>query len=54
MLDRDGSIFIDAGTDKHSTDDIDIKVPFDDKAIHAIFDEDKDYLLDLALERLAG
>ena len=53
MLDRDGSIYIDAGTDGHSTDDIDIKVPFDDKAIHAIFDEDKDYILDLALKELA-
>ncbi len=52
MLDRDGSIFIDAGTDRRSTDDIDIKVPFDDAAIHAIFDEDRDYLLELALEKL--
>lgn len=52
MLDKDGSIFIDAGTDKHSTDDIDIKVPFDDAAIRAIFDEGKDYLLDIALEKL--
>ncbi|MCR5121919.1 MAG: peptidase S41 [Ruminococcus sp.] len=53
MLDRDGSIYIDAGVDKLSTDDIDIKVPFDDGAIHAIFDEDEDYLLDLALEKLS-
>ncbi len=54
MLDRDGSFFIDAGADKHSTDDIDIIVPFDDEAIHAIFDEGKDYLMDKALELLAG
>lgn len=53
MLDKDGSIYIDAGTDKHSTDDIDIKVPFDDAAIHAIFDEGEDYLMGLALERLS-
>ena len=46
LLNKDGSIFIDAGTDHITGDDIDIKVPLDEEAFRALFDEDRDYLLE--------
>lgn len=52
LLNKDGSIFIDAGTDHITGDDIDIKVPLDEEAFRALFDEDRDYLLEKALEQL--
>ncbi|MCQ2469081.1 MAG: S41 family peptidase [Ruminococcus sp.] len=52
MLDRNGDIFIDSGTERQASDDIDIIIPFDEKAAHAIFDDDKDYVMDYALEYL--
>lgn len=54
ILDRDGSIFIDSGADRQSGDDLDIKVPFDETAVHELFDEDKDYLLDKAMAVIAN
>lgn len=54
MLNEDGSVFIDSGTDFQSGNDVDIKVPFDDKAITALFDNDEDYLLEYSLEYLAN
>lgn len=54
MLNRDGSIFIDSGTDMQSGNGVDIKVPFDEKAINEIFAENKDYLMDYALEYLSN
>lgn len=53
MLNRDGSIFIDSGTDHQTGDDVDIKVVFDEQAMHAVFDDGKDYILDYALSLLA-
>ena len=52
-LDRDGSIFIDSGIDRQSTDGSGVQIiPFDETAIHALFDEHQDYLMDKALEML--
>lgn len=52
ILDRDGSVFIDAGADGISANDIDIKVTFDDNAVHTLFDEGSDYIMQKALEYL--
>ena len=52
MLDEDGSIFIDSGKDRQSGSDADIIVPFDSEAIHALFDEKRDYVLEQALAML--
>ena len=54
VLNEDGSIFIDSGTDRQSGDGDAIQIiPFDEEAIHALFDENRDYVLDKALELLA-
>ena len=52
ILDKDGSVFIDAGADGISANDIDIKVTFDDNAVHTLFDEGGDYIMQKALEYL--
>ncbi len=50
LLDENGDVSVDSGADYESGNDIDIKVPFDEEAVKAIFDEGKDYLLMKALE----
>ncbi len=50
LLDENGDVSVDSGTDMESGNDIDIRVPFDKEAIKAIFDEGKDYLIMKALE----
>ncbi len=52
MLGEDGGIFIDAGKDRQSGSEADILVPFDREAIRALFDEDRDYVLEQALALL--
>ncbi len=53
VLDKDGSIMIDSGTDRQSSDGDGVKlVPFDSEAIEALFGEGRDYLLDTALDML--
>lgn len=52
ILDNDGSVFIDAGADGISANDIDIKVTFDGNAVHTLFDEGGDYIMQKALEYL--
>lgn len=52
MLNRDGTIFIDCGTDMISGNNLDIKVPFDEKAVEEIFGRHNDYLMDYALTYL--
>lgn len=53
MLNADGSIFIDSGADYQSGDDVQIKVPFDERALNALFDNGEDYLMNYSLELLA-
>ncbi len=51
LLDENGDVSVDSGADYESGNDIDIRVPFDEEAVKAIFDEGKDYLLEKALEQ---
>ncbi|MBO4867374.1 MAG: peptidase S41 [Ruminococcus sp.] len=52
MLNKDGTIFIDCGTDMQADDDAEVIIPFDENALHAIFDDGNDYLMDKAVEYL--
>lgn len=54
VLDKDGSIMIDSGADRQSSngDGVEI-IPFDNSAIRELFDEGDDYLLEKALEMLS-
>ena len=51
-LNPEGGIFIDSGTDRQSGNALDIQIPFDEAAIHAIFDENEDYAMDQVLNLL--
>ena len=48
MLDENGEIYVDSGTDHQSGNGVDVQIPFDTAAIHALFDEGRDYVLDCA------
>ena len=52
MLNKDGTVYIDCGTDYKADDDAEVIVPFDEKAFREIFDEDNDYLMDTAVKYL--
>ncbi len=54
MLDSDGSIFIDSGTDGQSGNTLDIQVPFDENAVKSLYDDNEDYLMKKAEEFLAS
>lgn len=50
LLDENGDIMIDSGIDHESRNDLDIRVPFDEEAVSALFDRGEDYVLQKALE----
>ena len=50
LLDENGDVSVDSGSDYESGNDIDIRVPFDETAIRVLFDDEEDYLLMKALE----
>lgn len=52
LLDENGDVFIDSGTDRESGDDLDIKVPFDSEAIKVLFEDGEDYLMNKAIEHM--
>ena len=52
MLNKDGTVYIDCGTDYNADDDAEVIVPFDEKAFREIFDEGNDYLMDTAVKYL--
>ena len=52
MLNEDGTPYIDSGKDGISGNSLDIKVPFDEEALKAVFDKGEDYLLNKAVEYL--
>lgn len=49
VLNEDGTVFVDSGTDRESGNDIDIRIPLDAAAVRAMFDEDRDYVMEFAL-----
>lgn len=50
LLDENGDVSVDSGADYESGNEIDVRVPFDEEALKAIFVEGKDYLVEKALE----
>ncbi len=50
LLDKNKDIFIDSGTNRESGNDIDVRIPFDEEAVHALFDRGEDYILQYTLE----
>lgn len=53
VLNKDGSVFVDAGTSGICGNNVDVKVPFDENAVRVLFDEGGDYVMQKALEYLA-
>ncbi len=49
-LNADGSIYIDADASRQATVPLDVKVPFDEKAVTAMFENGEDYLMEYAKE----
>jgi carboxyl-terminal processing protease len=50
LLDENGDVFIDSGTDYKSRNKIDIKVPLDENAIEVLFTDGEDYLMKKAVD----
>lgn len=50
VLNRDGSVMVDAGTDGISGSDVDVRVPFDKEAVRVLFDEEEDYIMKCAMD----
>lgn len=52
QLEEDGTVFVDSGIEKEATLPLDVKVLFDERAVKVLFDENRDYVLQYALEYL--
>lgn len=50
LLDENGDVSVDSGADCESGNDIDIRIPFDEEAVKAIFDNGEDHLVAKAIE----
>lgn len=48
LLNEDGTVFIDTDETRTATVPLDIKIPFDEKAVAGLFDEKEDYVLQYA------
>lgn len=48
-LREDGSIFIDTDVSRISEVPLDVKIPFDERAVEALFEREQDYVLDWAM-----
>lgn len=53
-LNADGSIYIDADASRQATVPLDVKVPFDEDAVTAMFENGEDYLMKYAKEYVEG
>lgn len=52
LLNEDGSVFVDTDANLDATTSLDIQIPFDEKAIEAIFCDKTDYVLEQAVKEL--
>ena len=52
LLDENGDVLIDSGADYESGNDIDVRIPIDEKAIEALFIKGEDYLMQQALDNV--
>lgn len=49
LVQKDGTIFLDTDENRQATVPLDVQIPFDEKAVKAIFDDGEDYVLDYAV-----
>ncbi len=54
VLREDGTIYIDTDVSRQATVPLDIKVPFDEKAVAAMFENGEDYLIEYGKEYIEG
>ena len=52
LVNEDGSVFIDTDEMRRATVPLDVKIPFDETAVQAIFQDGEDYVLDYAVNYL--
>lgn len=52
LLNEDGSVFVDTDANLDATTSLDIQIPFDEKAVEAIFCDKTDYVLEQAVKEL--
>lgn len=52
LLNEDGSVFVDTDANLNATTSLDIQIPFDEKAVEAIFCDKTDYVLEQAVKEL--
>lgn len=49
LVKEDGTVFLDTDENRQATVPLDVQIPFDEKAVKAIFDDGEDYVLDYAV-----
>lgn len=52
VLNADGSVCIDTDEKREATVPLDVKIPFDEKAVESLFDKGEDYVLSYALKMI--
>lgn len=52
LLKEDGTVFVDTDDSREATVPLDIQIPFDEKAVKMMFEDDEDYVLWYAMEYL--
>jgi len=52
LLKEDGTVFVDTDASRKATVPLDIQIPFDEKAVKMMFDDNEDYVLWYAMEYL--
>ncbi len=52
-LDENGEVYLDAGPDRVSSVELDVRIPLDREAVEALYNSDEDYELDFAVQYLA-
>ncbi len=50
LLNEDGTVFIDSDETRKTATPLDVKIPFDEKAVEAIYNKNEDYVLNYAIE----
>lgn len=52
LLNEDGSVFIDTDDTREATVPLDVRIPFDERAVKSLFDDGEDYVLSYVMERM--
>lgn len=52
LLNEDGTVFIDTDETREATVPLDVRIPFDEKAVKSLFDDGEDYVLSYVLDAI--